>query len=159
MRARLTCEGHADFWTAAGNPAWRSGSNRNAAPLEINYGSPIGDSVFPAPVARGYLNNVVVYGIVYATGAFVKDGDKFRIYDTREDGHRVALDWRLVDGARRGLCIDKDGFKWGPEECNKDLPENNGKYIRVGRYDGSVTACVTLGDYTDWSDWLCTRTS
>jgi hypothetical protein len=120
-----------------------------AARLEINYGT--------VPVTTmGDGNTDATVRNQYAWGTFNDNGDKFFVLDSYPDSMRVALHWKLKDGSRQGLCINKVGF-W--RECDKDLPEHKTVLIRVGRCDGDVSSCTALSQYRDWTAYDSTSTS
>ena len=118
----------------------------SAVTLEINYAVDFsGTVVCNGRVTTGGLD-------VAGTGCFRNDGDQVIVTDDAYDSQRVGVHWRLRDGSRRGLCINKDGNgsrRW----CNKDFPESQDIQLRVGLCDGSVHVCETLADYNSWSPW------
>ena len=83
-----------------------------------------------------------------------------RIRDTRNDGWRVAIHWRLSDGTRRGLCVNKAGSWADDKQCNKNLPENRTLELRLGVCDGgSDAACDSVGEFSRFGPWAETSTS
>jgi len=133
-----------------------------SAPLELNYTTDPPGGIFGgvsclAPVVIAWFVDSLSEKFRFARGCFIKDGDRFFIADDLADGQRVATNWRLTNGDRRGLCVNKTGsnYQW----CDKDLPEQEGLQFRVGRCDGDTSACDTPDDYNHWSDWVDTQTT
>lgn len=89
----------------------------------------------------------------YADGCFVRNGDKLWIRDTASDSRRVAVQWKLSDGSRAGMCVNTLGY---PQEasCDKNFPEALNISIRVGRCDGSTSSCTLASQYTNWTTWI-----
>ena len=94
----------------------------------------------------------------WGQGAFNKQYDSFCVMDDRSDGKRVGIHWRLGDDSRRGLCVFTGGAN-GSGKCDKDLPEGKRLELRIGRCDGSVSACDTPSAGWSWEPWGSTTTS
>lgn len=129
-----------------------SSVNAYASPLEITY------TKFDPPSTGGVVRvpAPVVYGPGgdYGFGAWADGrdgaGTPYAVYvqDTRRDGYRVGLHWRVVGGERKGLCVNKRGSSAGVKACMVGIAGSKTLEIRLGFCDGgSDEACDQLAEY------------
>lgn len=97
----------------------------------------------------------------------------FILHDTRKDGKRVAVHWRLKDGSKQGVCINPHGIScnssyslaecknWGAlcvlgkTEGNGGaafIPEGKGIQFRVGSCDADKSSCTLFAAWS-WGVW------
>jgi hypothetical protein len=84
---------------------------------------------------------------------FQSDGDWFELYDWGDDGLRVAVQWRLTDGSRRGLIrhVQSSGVAG---MRNKNFYENKTLEMRLGTCRPTASnSCVALSTYNWRTGW------
>lgn len=134
----------------------------NAAALEWSYVTSYSAGWLPdrtSPFAYGYFTK---NGRQYEHGrsSYIYDDQKLWVIDYNPDGHRVGMHWRLTDGSRRGICVNKTGddggFGWAC--AYSSLPEGRTIEYRTGRCNGSEVDCGDVANWKNWGVWKSATT-
>ncbi|MEV5601527.1 hypothetical protein AB0L33_08810 [Streptomyces sp. NPDC052299] len=84
----------------------------------------------PADVDQYWAASQITGAHVYFTAL----GDWFKVYDTEKDGYSAVVEWRDVDGTRKGACVNKLGGG-SSGACNKNFPEGHEIQFRAALYN------------------------